>query len=71
MWRTLDAVYVLSGQLRYETALLMLSYLKNETEYLPWSAALNSLAYLESMLGASIDRDIIKVTLSSDCKCHS
>ncbi|XP_037798441.1 aminopeptidase N-like [Penaeus monodon] len=49
-----------AGQLRYETALLMLSYLKNETEYLPWSAALNSLAYLESMLGASIDRGTIK-----------
>ncbi|XP_047471493.1 aminopeptidase N-like [Penaeus chinensis] len=49
-----------AGQLRYETALHMLSYLKNETEYLPWSAALNSLDYLDSMLGASMDRGAIK-----------
>ncbi|XP_063609325.1 aminopeptidase N-like [Penaeus indicus] len=49
-----------AGQLSYETALHILSYLKNETEYLPWSAALNSLDYLDSMLGASMDRGAIK-----------
>lgn len=57
-----------SGHLRYETALYMLSYLKNEVEYLPWIAAMNNLEYLESMLGASMDHGAIKVTLSSDCK---
>ncbi|XP_042891238.1 aminopeptidase N-like [Penaeus japonicus] len=49
-----------AGQLRYETALHVLSYLKNETEYLPWSAALNNLEYIDAMLDASRDRIVIK-----------
>lgn len=38
-----------AGQLSYDIALSINSYLGNETEYVPWSAALNNLGYLENM----------------------
>ena len=38
------------GQLKYELALEVTSYLNSETEYIPWAAALTGLRYLEEML---------------------
>ena len=39
-----------SGMLDYETALSLTSYLSKETEYIPWSAALSGLSYVNKML---------------------
>ena len=39
-----------SGMLDYETALSLTSYLSKETEYIPWSAALTGLSYVNKML---------------------
>ena len=41
------------GLLKYELALDVTSYLNKETEYIPWSAALTGLRYLEEMLKRS------------------
>ena len=38
------------GLLKYELALDITSYLHKETEYLPWSATLTGLRYLDDML---------------------
>ena len=38
------------GLLEYELALDITSYLHKETEYVPWSAALSGLQYLDDML---------------------
>lgn len=38
-----------AGQLSYTTALSVDSYLAKEVEYIPWTAALDNMAYLESM----------------------
>jgi aminopeptidase N len=42
-----------SGQLDYTTALALTDYLNQELDYIPWTAALNGFAYLESMLKRS------------------
>ena len=39
--------------LDYQIALGVTSYLAKETEYIPWKAALNGIAYLKSMLNRS------------------
>lgn len=39
-----------SGFLDYGTALSLTSYLSKETEYIPWSAALSGLSYINKML---------------------
>lgn len=39
-----------AGILDIETALHTLDYLNNETEYIPWGAAVKELAYLDRML---------------------
>jgi len=39
-----------SGHLDYETALGMTEYLSNEMEYIPWSAALTGLSYINKMM---------------------
>ena len=41
------------GQLKYELALDITAYLHQETEYIPWSAALTGLDYLDEMLKRS------------------
>lgn len=38
-----------AGQLSYEIALDLNSYLNNELQYVPWYSALSSLGYLENM----------------------
>ena len=38
-----------SGIVDYHTALELTTYLSDETSYIPWTAALSSLDYLESM----------------------
>ncbi|XP_027211488.2 aminopeptidase N [Penaeus vannamei] len=38
-----------AGQLNYEIALGVYAYLGNETEYVPWAAAVNNIGYLEGM----------------------
>lgn len=43
-----------TGLLEYPTALNLTQYLMEEQDYVPWSAGLSNLAYLESMFtGAS------------------
>jgi aminopeptidase N len=42
-----------SGLLSYDVALGVTKYLTKETEYTPWSAALNGLDYLSKMLRRS------------------
>ncbi|XP_037093237.1 aminopeptidase N-like [Pollicipes pollicipes] len=39
-----------SGQLGYDTALSVFGYLSNEREYLPWDAAFDNLAYVNTQL---------------------
>ena len=39
-----------SGMLDYQTALSLTAYLSKETEYIPWSAALSGLSYVNKML---------------------
>ena len=36
--------------LDYETVFNLISYLKHETEYIPWAAALGGLSYVNKML---------------------
>ncbi|XP_042215803.1 aminopeptidase N-like isoform X2 [Homarus americanus] len=38
-----------AGQISYDVALGLYSYLGNEVEYVPWKAAVNNLAYLRNM----------------------
>ncbi|XP_045589686.1 aminopeptidase N isoform X2 [Procambarus clarkii] len=38
-----------AGQVEYDTALGVYNYLGQETEYVPWAAAINNLAYLKEM----------------------
>jgi aminopeptidase N len=52
-----------AGILDYATALNVTRYLANELEYLPWKAALNALAYIESMLVKTGDYDKFKVCI--------
>ncbi|XP_068228252.1 aminopeptidase N-like [Palaemon carinicauda] len=42
-----------AGQLSYNTALNVNSYLGKETEYVPWTSALNNMDYLDRMLTRS------------------
>ncbi|XP_071514305.1 aminopeptidase Ey-like [Panulirus ornatus] len=42
-----------AGQLSYDVALRVNAYLRKETEYVPWAAALTSLDYLDNMLRRS------------------
>ena len=46
-----------AGLLKYEVALEVTSYLKNEKDYLPWAAALSGIEYLDEML-----KDIANIT---------
>ncbi|KAG7172390.1 Aminopeptidase N-like 5, partial [Homarus americanus] len=39
-----------AGQVAYDTALGVYNYLGKETEFVPWAAAINNLAYLKEML---------------------
>jgi len=39
-----------SGHLDYKTALSLTGYLNKETEYIPWTAALNGISYIDKML---------------------
>ncbi len=39
-----------AGKLSYEIALGVTSYLNNEVEYIPWTAALNGMSYINRML---------------------
>lgn len=39
-----------SGLLGYDTVFNLISYLKHETEYIPWAAALGGLSYVNKML---------------------
>jgi len=43
-------VYFRGGRLDYSIALGMTEYLRNERDYIPWSAAISGFNYLESML---------------------
>lgn len=38
-----------AGIVPYQTAFKILSYLKREVDYVPWKAALDSLAFIETM----------------------
>ncbi|XP_071548249.1 aminopeptidase N-like isoform X2 [Panulirus ornatus] len=42
-----------AGQLMYDTALGVYNYLVEETEYVPWAAAINNLSYLKGMFARS------------------
>ncbi|XP_021941452.1 aminopeptidase N [Zootermopsis nevadensis] len=52
-----------AGLLDYATALDVTRYLANELEYLPWKAALNALAYIDSMLIKTGNYDKFKIYL--------
>ena len=42
--------FIMTGLLDYDTVLSLTSYLKSETDYIPWSAALSGLTYINNML---------------------
>lgn len=50
-----------AGRLAYTQALLITNYLRKETEYLPWKAALDNLEYLDAMLRRTTAYDSFKV----------
>lgn len=50
-----------AGRLAYTQALNLANYLRKETEYLPWKAALDSLEYLDGMLLRSSTYESFKV----------
>lgn len=52
-----------AGQLSYEISLSATSYLGNETDYVPWTAALDNLGYLESMFTRTSGYGSLKVML--------
>lgn len=41
-----------AGQLSYSTALNIVSYLENETEYYPWYSAFTAFTYLNRLIGS-------------------
>ncbi|PIO73859.1 hypothetical protein TELCIR_04154 [Teladorsagia circumcincta] len=41
----------LAGRIDYKTVLDLIRYLKNETEYVPWQAAINGLIQLRALIG--------------------
>ena len=53
------------GLLKYELALSITSYLHKETEYIPWSAALTGLRYLDDMLERTAAYGKFKVRFSA------
>ena len=53
-----------AGLLKYEVALEVTSYLKNEKDYLPWAAALSGIEYLDEMLKGTTSYGHFKVILS-------
>lgn len=50
-----------AGRLDYATALDVISYLKAETEYLPWKSALVGMSFLDSMLVKFQGYDLFRV----------
>jgi aminopeptidase N len=52
-----------AGLLKYEMALEVTSYLKNEKDYLPWAAALSGIEYLDEMLKETTSYGDFKVIL--------
>jgi aminopeptidase N len=50
-----------AARLDYGTALDVISYLVQETEYLPWKAALSNMAYLDNMLVKVQGYDMFRV----------
>lgn len=50
-----------TGQLNYEIALGVYAYLGNETEYVPWAAAVNNIGYLEGMFKRKAGYGALKV----------
>ena len=53
-----------AGLLKYEIALEVTLYLKNEREYLPWAAALSGIEYIDEMLKGTTSYGDFKVILS-------
>ena len=53
-----------AGLLKYEIALEVTSYLKNENEYLPWAAALSGIEYIDEMLKGTASYGDFKVILT-------
>ena len=51
-----------AGMLGYDTALSVLGYLGSEVEYLPWDAALNNLAYVNTQLKRTAGYGLFKVS---------
>lgn len=52
---------LISGLIPYNIALQLLSYLRKETEYVPWKAGLRNLKYVKKMLETTKDYGIFKV----------
>lgn len=50
-----------TGQLMYDTALGVYNYLVEETEYVPWAAAINNLSYLKGMFARTGGYGALKV----------
>ncbi|XP_046980763.1 aminopeptidase N-like [Schistocerca americana] len=49
-----------AGRLPYATALDLTTYLRHETDYLPWKAAFNAFSYLDGALIRSADYDVFR-----------
>lgn len=60
-----------AGRLDYATALSVTSYLAQETEYVPWKAALTAMSYLDNMLIKSPGYDRFRVILLIRCSLRS
>lgn len=59
------------GQLNYEIALGVYAYLGNETEYVPWAAAVNNIGYLEGMFKRKAGYGALKVYKVATYTCES
>lgn len=57
--------YILPGQLSYNVAMGVNTYLKNEEEYVPWESALSNLNYIKRMFTRSGNYGALKVVVTS------
>jgi len=53
-----------AGVLKYSTALDLTTYLKNETDFIPWISYFRALTFLNSRLTGTKDYENFQVTLS-------
>lgn len=58
-----------AGKLDYRIALNLTRYLVNESEYVPWRAALGALGFIDSMMCTGPHYNLFKVGKSLFMKC--